>query len=66
MTNTQSGIRYLINTNGIRRKIRGKVVGLIVLILLSIQPSSVTMAQSEETIAFVNVNVIPHGYRTGC
>ena len=35
-----------------------KVVCLILLMLLSIQPTSVTMAQSE-TIAFVNVNVIP-------
>lgn len=35
------------------------VAGVIFLILLTIQPASATLAQSGETIAFVNVNVIP-------
>ncbi len=36
-----------------------KAAGMIFLVLLTIQPASATLAQSGETIAFVNVNVIP-------
>lgn len=36
-----------------------KAAGLIFLILLTIHPTSATLAQSGETVAFLNVNVIP-------
>ena len=36
-----------------------KAIGMVFLILLTIHPASVSLAQSSETIAFVNVNVIP-------
>ena len=37
----------------------GRVASMIFLILLTVQPISASLAQSDEIIAFVNVNVIP-------
>ena len=36
-----------------------KVAGMVFLILLTVHPASTTLAQSRQTVAFVNVNVIP-------
>ena len=36
-----------------------KIAGLIWLVLLIIQPTPMTLAQSETITAFVNVNIIP-------